>query len=162
MKFRKSTEPDLRTRILNFGGARLEPNLDFKGWSSRVQREFPGSFESTDLSREVGRASGKNGEGRYAVRIGFLAASREGEVKWVPCGKRSGDPWNHTCMLHAYRTVCCIHVLMHTLSTCVAFYVQRSSRAIAIVIAIAITITITITTTITIAITITIRSVFKL
>ena len=31
---------------------RLKHNLTFKGWNSHVHREFPGNYESTDLSRD--------------------------------------------------------------------------------------------------------------
>ena len=35
----------------------LKRNLNFKGWNSHVHREFPGDYESTNLSREIGRTA---------------------------------------------------------------------------------------------------------
>ena len=51
-------------RFWIFQRVRLEQNLNFEGWSSHVHGEFPGKFESTNLSRdnlsrEIGRASGR-------------------------------------------------------------------------------------------------------
>ena len=44
-------------------GVRLRQNLNLKGWNSHVHRKFPGSFGSTNLSRdnlssEIGRIPG--------------------------------------------------------------------------------------------------------
>ena len=63
-----------------FQRVRLKQNLNVKGWNSRVRREFPPRFESSNLSRDnlsrgVGRTVHK--EDRDAVRshaIHFSAA----------------------------------------------------------------------------------------
>ena len=79
---RISPKADLRTKILNFRGL-LQQNLDFKGWNSRVHREFPGKLESTNLSRdtrsrEIGRrvsprlASPSEQESRRAIRVAIF------------------------------------------------------------------------------------------
>ena len=57
---RASDTDNLRTKILVFRGFEPQHNLDCKGWSSHVHREFPGNVESTNLSRddlsgEIGR-----------------------------------------------------------------------------------------------------------
>ena len=43
-------------------------NLDFKGWNSQAHREFPGKFESSNVSRDnVSREIGRTG--RTTLRV---------------------------------------------------------------------------------------------
>ena len=41
-----------RSTILDFRGLRLKHDLNSKGWNSQAHREFPGKFESSNLSRD--------------------------------------------------------------------------------------------------------------
>ena len=43
---------NLRTNIMDLGGFDSSITLILKGWNSRSHRGFPGSFESSNLSRD--------------------------------------------------------------------------------------------------------------
>ena len=44
---------NLRTKIMDFtGGFDSSIILNFKGWNSKAHRDFPGKFESINLSRD--------------------------------------------------------------------------------------------------------------
>ena len=40
-----------------FQRVRLKHNLNLKGWNSQANRGFPGKFESSNVSREIGRTA---------------------------------------------------------------------------------------------------------
>ena len=52
-------------------GVRLEHNLNSKGWNSDVHREFPGNFDSSNVSRDHdSRGIGRITYGWFLLRLG--------------------------------------------------------------------------------------------
>ena len=65
---------NLPTNIMDFKGFDSSIILIFKGWNSQAQREFPGKFESSNLSRDsVRRENGRKGS---RLRPGKQQASK--------------------------------------------------------------------------------------
>ena len=109
--------------VLRFwiSGVWLKQNLHVKGWNSQVHREFPGSFESTKLSRdnrsrEIGRsfrlpcALGAPGRPRW-IHAGLGAEAAAG----LRVGAQI-DRYRYRCR-HRYRCIRLeqrIHVYIYT------------------------------------------------
>ena len=112
---------NLRTKILDFRGFDSSRILSFKGWNSHIHGEFPGSFESTNLSRDnLSRESGRSGHrmcstgrrplsGVVPVRI-FLYCWYSGgaEVRRKPPTHRmfilvqSASSWRNPCYARVF------------------------------------------------------------
>ena len=53
---------DLRIKMLDFRGFASSRIFSFRGWNSHAQKEFPGNFESNNLSRDnLSREIGRTG-----------------------------------------------------------------------------------------------------
>ena len=60
---------NLRTKIPDFGGFDSSRILVLRGWNCHVHREYPGSFESVDLSRDN---LSRQGEWAYVASVYIL------------------------------------------------------------------------------------------
>ena len=93
-------QPDLRT-VLRFWISEgfLKQHIDVKGWDSHAHGEFPGSFESTNLSRdnrsrEIGRTwLSSSAFAKRLSAVSFCFAFATLSVAWKPLPVSWVKPW---------------------------------------------------------------------